>query len=475
MIILLVRHILDDTKNSFTAQPKTNPIDSWIENITAIGYSTPVGRQFMDLAHSFRRNKSLALLCSILLTGCSASRNQKPKESPPPPVLVVEVQPVEIPIYSEFAAQTYARDMVEVRGRVEGHIEKWEFKPGSEVRAGQILYVLDLRPYEAIVQQARSTLNQSEADLEYAQHQVSHLQALANLASAEANLQKAKQDYERLNPLVAADAASKQDLDAAKAALTANEANVQANKATVEQTALSTRTQIDAVKAKVNSLKATLHIAELNLDYGTIRAPIGGRIGDSLIPVGGLVTPTSPQPLTTIVPLDPIWVRFKVTESDYLSWTKQGKKTLGDGAPLTLILADNSEFPSKGFIADSLNQVDPKTGTLELQARFPNPNRTILPGQFARVRIQLEKRSNAITVPQKAVLQLQDMQAVYTVDRDNKVLMRAVTTGYRSGSLWLIEKGLQTGERVIVEGQLKVRPGMRVQPQPYPAGQKSEE
>lgn len=415
---------------------------------------------------------STALLSGILLAGCASQGQSGLKETPPTPVTVMEVQPTDVPIFSEFAAQTYARDMVEVRGRVEGYIEQWLFKPGSEVYPGQMLYVLDLRPYDAAVQQARGNLSQSKADLEFAQHQVSLLQVQANLASAEANLLKSQQDYERLTPLVAADAASKQDLDAAMAALKANEANVRANKAIVDQTDLSTRTQIEAMKARVESQNAALRTAELNLQYGTIRAPIGGRIGDSLVPVGGLVTPNAAQPLTTIVPLDPIWIRFKVTEGEYLSWKKRGDNILGNGVPLTLILADNTGFPSKGRIENSLNQVDPKTGTLELQARFPNPKHTILPGQFGRIRLQTDERANAIAVPQKAVQQLQSMQAVYTVGPDNKVLMQAVTTGYRFGSLWLIEQGLKAGDRVIVEGQLKVRPGVRVQPQPYraPAG-----
>ena len=191
--------------------------------------------------------------------------------------------------------------MVEVRGRVEGYIERWLFQPGAEVRAGQVLYVLDLRPYQAAVDQARGNLRQAEADLDFAQRQVSHLQAKANLASAEATLTKASQDYARLAPLVEADAASRQDLDAAGAALKANQAIVAAHQANVEQSGLSTRTQIAAMKAKVESLQAALVRAELNLQYSTIRAPIGGRIGDTLIPVGGLVTPNSPQPLTTIV------------------------------------------------------------------------------------------------------------------------------------------------------------------------------
>jgi len=181
------------------------------------------------------------------------------------------------------------------------------------------------------------------------------------------------------------------------------------------------------------------------------------------------VNPNSGQPLTTIVPLDPIWIRFKVAEGEYLSWKKRGESLLGNGLPLTLVLTDNTEFPWKGLIENSLNQVDPKTGTLELQARFPNPKHTILPGQFGRIRIQTDERKNAIAIPQKAVQQLQSMQAVYTVDSDNKVQMQAVTTGYRFGSLCLVEQGLKPGERVIVEGQLKVRPGARVQTRPYHA------
>ena len=413
---------------------------------------------------------AIALLTVVLLAGCSATGQ---KGGPPPaaatPVVVAEIQPADVPIFAEFAAQTYAKNMVEVRGRVDGYIERWQFQPGSEVRAGDVLYVLDLRPYEASVQQARANLKQGEADLDFARRQVSLLQAQANLASAQANLVKAQQDYERLKPLVAADAASKQDLDAAFAALGAGEAGVRALQASVEQATISTKTQIDSTLAKAESLKAALQTAELNLQYGTIRAPIGGRIGDTLIPVGGLVNPNSAQPLTTIVPLDPIWVRFKVTESEYLSWAKRGQRTLGGDLPLRLILADNSEFPSKGKIADSLNQVDPKTGTLELQASFPNPQRRLLPGQFGRIRVQVDERKNALLVPQRAVQQLQNLQTVYAVGPDNKVQARPVTTAERVGDQWVIDQGLRPGDRVIVEGQLRVRPGALVQPMPYRA------
>jgi membrane fusion protein (multidrug efflux system) len=184
-----------------------------------------------------------------------------------------------------------------------------------------------------------------------------------------------------------------------------------------------------------------------------------------MVPVGGLVSPTAASPLSTIVPLDPIWVRFQVAEPEYLAWAKRGQRS--PSGQLTLVLADGSEFPEKGRVTDTLNQVDPKTGTLELQASFPNPRHTLLPGQFGRIRVQVDERKDAIAIPQKAIQQIQSMQTVYTVGADNKALMRPIVTGNRIGELWIVEKGLEPGERIVVEGQLRVRPGALVHPQPY--------
>jgi membrane fusion protein (multidrug efflux system) len=405
------------------------------------------------------------LLATGLLAGCTASGERKGPAGAPPLVNVMEVRPRNVAIFSDFAAQTYARNMVEVRSRVSGYVDRWLFQPGAEVAAGEVLYVVDLRPFEAAVEQARGNLRQSEADLDFARKQVSLLQAQASLASAQANLVKAQQDEARLKPLVAADAASQQDLDAAVAALRAAEETVKANKANVEQTALSTKTQIASTEGRVESNKGALKTAELNLEYATIRAPIAGRIGDSMVPVGGLVSPTAASPLSTIVPLDPIWVRFQVAEPEYLAWAKRGQRS--PSGQLTLVLADGSEFPEKGRVTDTLNQVDPKTGTLELQASFPNPRHTLLPGQFGRIRVQVDERKDAIAIPQKAIQQIQSMQTVYTVGADNKALMRPIVTGNRIGELWIVEKGLEPGERIVVEGQLRVRPGALVHPQPY--------
>jgi len=417
--------------------------------------------------------RQLALICCTTivflgLAGCTSDAQQKAQGPPPPPLVeVMQVSASDVPITVEYPAQTYARNTVDVRPRVAGYVEKWLFTPGATVTAGQPLYVLDLRPLQAAVIQAEGNLHQSEADLEFAKGQVSLLQAEATLASAKANLEKARQDYERLKPLVEQDAASKQDLDAATAALSSNQANVQALQAAVDQARLQTTTQIKSTEGKVESLRGTLTTSKLNLEYGTIAAPISGVVGDTIVPVGGLANPTAIQPLTTIVPLDPMWVRFKVTEEQYLAMAAGRVNKVRSEPPITLVLADNSTFPNKGKIENTTNQVDSRTGTLELQARFPNPQHTLLPGQFGRVEVETQIQKNVILVPQRAVQQVQNLRSVYTVEAGDKIAARPVTTGQRVGENWIIESGLRPGERIVVEGLMRVRPGLVVQPKPW--------
>jgi membrane fusion protein (multidrug efflux system) len=409
----------------------------------------------------------LLALGAVYLAGCKSNAQQPAAAPLPPTVETVEVQPRDAAIFSEFPAQTYARDLVEVRGRIEGHVEKWLFRPGQQVKAGQPLYVLDLRPYRAQVEQAQGNVRQAEADLSFASQQVSLLQAQANLEAARANLLKAQQDYNRFKPLVEQDAAARQDLDAATAALSAAQASVRANEANVQQVRLNTSTQIQAAQGKVQTQKGVLSTATLNVQYGTITAPISGLIGDTQVPVGGLVTPNATQPLTTIVPLDPIWVRFKLSESQLLDYQRMRSTGAKAGPPLQLVLADNSVFPHAGLIENSLNQVDSRTGTLEMQARFANPTRILLPGQFGRVRFESQHRQNALLVPQRAVQQNQSIQTVFVVAAGNKIEARPVRTGPRVGDDWIIDSGLQPGDKVVVEGLLSVRPGVTVKPVPY--------
>ena len=405
----------------------------------------------------------LSIVSVLFSAACgSQSASANGSQAPPAPtVAVVEVSPQAVPIYSEYVAQTFARDQVEVRGRVDGYIETRLFQVGSDVKAGQPLYVLDMRPYQAEVQKARGQLAEAEANLEFARKQVSLLEAQAALAQAEANLLKAQQDVDRLRPLVDRDAAPKQDLDSALAALKANQASVTARQASVQQAKLSTRAQIDSVGAQVEASRAQLQTAELNLEYATIRSPIDGRVGDSLIQVGGLVSRNSAQPLTTVIPLNPIWVRFKVSEDEQLAFRNRTQ------APLQITFGDGTVYPFEGHFQNTVNQVDSKTGTLEMQATFPNPQGAIFPGQFGRVRVRVKNRDNALLVPQRAVQELQGMQSVLTVGPDNKVLARSITTGDRSGDMWVVEQGLKAGDRVIVEGLQKTQPGAVVNPQPY--------
>jgi membrane fusion protein (multidrug efflux system) len=408
---------------------------------------------------------AVVIALASMLAACT-SQAQQAATPPPPTVEVIEVSARDTDIYSEYPAQTYARNLVEVRGRVDGYIERWLFRPGQQVTAGQPLYILDLRPFRAQVDQSEGALRQAEAELDFAQQQTSVRQAEANLAAAKANLVKAQQDYERFKPLVEQDAAAKQDLDAAIASLGAAESSVRASEAALEQARVNTKTSIQNAEGRVQAQRGALRTASLNLQYGTIAAPIAGIAGDTLVPVGGLVTANSPQPLTTIVPLDPIWVRFKVSESQYLQFQRLRDQT-GDGAALELLLADNSRFPQAGRIENTLNQVDSRTGTLEMQARFPNPDKTVLPGQFGRVRFVTAHRANAILVPQRAVQQSQSLQSVYVVGPGNKIEARPVKTAQRVGEDWIIEQGLEPGERVVVEGLLTVRPGVVVRPVAY--------
>ncbi|MFL6351497.1 MAG: efflux RND transporter periplasmic adaptor subunit [Bryobacteraceae bacterium] len=411
---------------------------------------------------------TVVLAATVSLVACqSSSKAQSRMAFPPPPVSVVEVHSQDVPIYSEYAAQTFARNMVEVRGRVDGYIEKRLFQVGADVVAGQTLYILDRRPYSADVDKAKGDVAQSEANLEFASKQVALIQAEATLAQAKANLLKARQDVDRLRPLVSEEAAAKQDLDNALDALEANKANVAALTANVDQTRLQARTSIDSAAAQVESNKALLRTAELNLGYATITAPISGRIGDSLIEVGGLVSKAAAQPLTTIVPLDPIWVRFKVSEAEYLAYQKSKDVRNSVNLPIRLVLADDTAFPHEGQIRNALNQVDLKTGTLEIQGTFPNPEHTVLPGQFGHIRLRTREAKNVIVVPQRAVQELQSMQSVFTVGPDNKAQARSIVTGDRVGDGWIVTQGLKPGDKVIVEGVQKVRPGAPVQPTPY--------
>jgi membrane fusion protein (multidrug efflux system) len=332
----------------------------------------------------------------------------------------------------------------------------------------QLLYVLDQRTYNADLQKAKAAVAKAEADLQFAKEGVEVLRAESRLAQSRAALVKVDQDVARYGPLVKQQAAPQVDLDTALAQQQVLREEVNARKAELTQTKLQQRTQIALAAAELESARATQRLAELNLDYTEIKAPVNGRIGESNIFVGGLATANSSQPLTLLSPLDPIQVKVKIGEREYLNYVK---KTLDEGErgrraaglAFQLLLADGSTYRSPGRFRSADRAVDPQTGTLEITLDFPNPDLSLLPGTFSRVRVQTGEKGGVFLVPQRAIRELQGVRSLYLVDNEDKVVTRTVTATDRIGGLWVIEKGLEAGDRVIVEGIQRVQPGVKVQ------------
>jgi membrane fusion protein (multidrug efflux system) len=422
---------------------------------------------------------ALALL-PILLSGCTEVSPASQQETPAAPavsVTVIQVSPRAVPIFNEYTGTTDATETAEIRARVDGYVEKRLFDAGQIVTENQLLYVLDQRTYNAELQRAKAGVAKAEADLRFAKEGLEVLRAESRLAQSRAALVKADQDVARYRPLVRQEAAPKQDLDAAVAQQQVLREEVNARKAELDQTKLQQQTQISLAAAEVEYARATQRLADLNLDYTEIKAPLSGRIGESNIFVGALATKNSSQPLTLLSPLDPIQVKVKVGEREYLNYiqkTSAAEKPGMRGSDLAfqLLLSDGSTFKHPGRFRSADRAVDPQTGTLEITLDFPNPQLSLLPGTFSRVRVQTGEKSGVFLVPQRAIRELQGVRSLYLVDNEGKVVTRTVTAGDRIGGLWVIEKGLEAGDRVIVDGTQRVQPGMKVQykvePQPEP-------
>jgi membrane fusion protein, multidrug efflux system len=388
---------------------------------------------------------------------------------PEPTVNVIRAASQKVPVYIEYVGTTDSRDTVAVNARVDGYIEKRLFETGQDVAAGQLLYVIDQRPYRAEFQKAKAELARAEAQLVYAREGVELLRAQSQLAQSEARLIKARQDVDRVKPLVAQNALPEQDLDQANANLRVAEAEVRANKAAVDQQRLTQRSDIDQSAAAVESAKAALRTAELNLEYTEIRASVAGRMGESNARVGSLASRSSAEPLTLLSPLDPIQVRFKVSERDYLEYIRRmiAEQNTSDvnrarHPTAQLMLADGSQYPAPGRFRSVERAIDLKTGTLEVTADFPNPRRVLLPGQFGRVRMLSREKSGVYLIPQRAVQETQGTRSVLIVRPDGTVAARTVQASDRIGNLWVVEKGIQDGDHVIVDGLMKARPGSKV-------------
>src|SRR5436309_11393473 len=415
---------------------------------------------------------SIALLA--LVVGCERGDAKSSKQAPAAPtqtVIVVEVPQRTVSVGADFVARTEAVPTVEIRARISGVLEKVQFREGSEVKQGQVLFVIQQDEYKAALQSARAQLAKADADLTRAKDVSVIDRARAQLDQAKAELGKNQADVARYRPLVKEQAIPQQDLDTALSREEAARAGVQAAEAALKDSILGQRTAIQLAEAAVEAGKAAVIQADLNLRYTTVQSPISGIISKVAVDTGNLVGKGEPTLLATVSSIHPIFVDFAISEADLLRLVKRvpglGRGEVPpDRAPtLDLILADGSVIPHKGRAIFIDRAIDLKTGTIQVRAEFPNPDRMLRPGQFGRVRVVTEEVPDAILVPQIAVQELQGAKTVLVVEEGDKVALRTVTPRETYGQFYIVSTGLKPGERVIVEGIQKARPGMQVKPE----------
>jgi membrane fusion protein (multidrug efflux system) len=339
-------------------------------------------------------------------------------------VLVVEVVARDVPVVSEWLGTTEGSVDADIRAQVAGYLISRDYKEGSRVEPGTLLFRIDPRSFEAALDQAKG-----------------------DLGRAEAALQLARLDVARYTPLVETGAVSRQEYDTAVQRLRSNEAALQAARAAVEK-------------------------ARIELGFTEIRSPIPGVVGVAKRQLGDFVGPNDQEPLTSVSQLDPIRVSFPLSEQEYLRAAPQIREAVEKGSfrenTLELVLADGSVYPHRGTGYLAGREIDPGTGTITVKGDFPNPERILRPGQYARVRAETNLERGALVVPQRAIQDLQGLAQLTLVGADDKVELRTVTTGASWGTLRVVKQGVSAGERVVVEGFQKVRPGMSVTPKPAP-------
>lgn len=381
---------------------------------------------------------------------------------PAMPVLAQKVQRQTVPVVSEFVARTTASATIEVRANVEGRLIEKTFQGGTAVHKGQVLFRIDPRRYQASLLAAKAALARATAELELAKAQEALVNARSNVRQTEANLDKTTRDLDRLRPLAQQKAVPERDLDSAIAAENVARAAYESAQASLRTTAVSDKVRIQEAEAAVETAKANLAKAELDLEETVLTSPVDGIIGRSEVSVGNYVGRSQNNLLATISSVNPINVEFSLPEADYLRLVKARLAGTAVQQPVDLILGDNSVFEHKGRFSVIERAVDETTGTIMIQMEFPNPASLLRPGQFARVRATTEQRPNAILLPEKALMEIQGAKSVYIVDAQNRAALRAVTVEGSYQGMAIVTSGLNGDEQVIVEGQVKIRPGAPV-------------
>ena len=417
------------------------------------------------------------LLIAGVLAGCGPrARTQNPAAAGPPPPAVVVTDAIQatVPVYEDAAAQTVAVQTVALRAQIAGTLERVLFTEGTAVRRGQTVFIVDQRPYVAALQSARAQLATAHANLNQALEQVALQQARAQLAALQATLANTQVQVRRDRILVAEGAIAQQQMDDDETAMKAAAANVAAQQAVVKNTALSTQTGIEQARAGVQQAEAAVTQAQLNLGYTTVQAPVDGIISLLSVDQGNLVAVN--QQLATVTAVDPIIAQMPLSEVTFLDLAKRAGAAAGRpgaAAPQALafqmILPDGSTYPHPGAFRAVNNAANPQSGTILVQAAFPNPEHLLRAGMYARVRVRTQDRPNTVLVPQAAVQVTQGTRTVFVVGPDNTVTLRTITDGGPYGPFFIVLDGVRAGERVIVDGIQKARPGAKVAPTVRPA------
>jgi RND family efflux transporter MFP subunit len=411
---------------------------------------------------------TLGLLIVALLVAAGCSRGSQAASAPPPlEVEVVAVEQRDVPIYNEWIGTLDGMVNADIKAQVSGYLMKQEYTEGSFVKTGQLLFQIDPRPFEAVLDQAKGQLAQASGQLAQAKAQLT--QAEAQVSVAEANQVRTQLDADRYVPLAKQQAITQQDLDNATQNNLAAKAQVQSAKAQVE----TAQAQILAARASVQAATATVATANLNLGFTRLMSPIDGIAGQAQQQVGALVNPASGA-VTTVSTVDPIKVYLTVSEREYLDFHRRYSTQATLDAErkqlrLELILADGTVYQHQGNFYFADRQVNQGTGAIRVAGLFPNPGNLLRPGQYGRVRTSIRTQAGALLIPQRAVTELQGAFQVAVVGSDNKIDVRNVKTSDRVGALWIVDQGVKPGEQVVAEGVQKVRPGMTVRPKPYVA------
>jgi membrane fusion protein (multidrug efflux system) len=375
-------------------------------------------------------------------------------------VLVETAERRDVPVVVELPAQTEASATVEIRANVEGRLIEMSFHEGNMVKKGQVLFRIDPRRCAAALQLAKAALEKAKGDLEMAKEQQHLVNAQSALRQADANLLRSNLDAERMKPLAARKAVPERDLDAAIAAQSSALAAVEDARATVQTTTVSDRVGLKQAQASLTAAIAAQQNAELDFEETTIRAPIDGLIGRTEVSVGNYVGRGEASRLATVSPLDPINVGFSIPEALYLrTYSKIDRKAMEH---LEFILADNRTYAFRGKYTNIGRAMDAKTGTIQIEAQFPNPTGILVPGMSGKIRMPIENRASAVLVSEHAVFDNLGSKAVDIVTPDNKVTIRTVETEGSYQGKSIVTNGLGGGETVIVEGTKKFSPGQRV-------------